>query len=168
MGRLKMSRRSAAAVTEIDEDITREFEIRLVGGRLCRGDDQYLAEYRHHLAAWAPALVAWPPDSSTTEVAETDGLYDEVIENNDDYSDVYAECSAYSLEHYDVDENDDEVTMNALYYSSYLLPLDEGGFSPPVRAAAPGVAAPPPLPRRLSESRPPPRPPLPPSYYLSV
>jgi hypothetical protein len=73
-----------------------------------------------------------------------DDIYDEVIEYDDDYSDVFSE---YMGDSEGSESTDGEVTLNAVY-SSYSFP--------------------PPLPRRLSDSRPPPRPPLPASYYTSL
>ena len=192
-------REKAIRLPEIDEDITREFDIRL-GRTLCRRDEQYLAEYRQHLAPWLPALAPgilagspalgagspalgarspalgagstalgkWFP--APAPAGPVEDLYDEVVEYSDDYSDVFSEYSKCSFEDGDEagSEDEEEVTLNALYYSAYYqlqeaespLGRDHGYHAP--------CPPPPPLPRRHSESRPPARPPLPSSYYISL
>jgi hypothetical protein len=179
--RLKAASARKNASPEIDEDITREFDIRLSRRLLSRRDEEYLAEYRrYHLAGFHPAVPG-----------AAESLYQEVVdESDDDYSDVYSECSKHSWEAaYEVEneeeeeeeeEEEDEVTMNELYYSSCFMEiasgLPTGGTHPsPLPGLASGLPAiaagplPPPLPRRFSETRPPPRPPLPSSsYYVSI
>ena len=172
---LKAASARKNASPEIDEDITREFDIRLSRRLLSRRDEEYLAEYRrYHLAGWHPAAPAVP--------GAAESLYQEVVDDSDDdYSDVYSECSKHSWEaayeaENEEEEEEDEVTMNELYYSSCFMELASGGTHPtPLPGLASGLPAiaagplPPPLPRRFSETRPPPRPPLPSSScYVSI
>lgn len=135
------------------DEVIKEFEITLNQNKF-REDFQYIQEYTHNFNTWHRSnqfqriLQVEDPTvyddvfSDYSDVHESDlGDYSDVCNSSDldDYSDVYSDYSRVSAPAALETRSEDD-----LYYSSTY-----------------GELLPPPLPRRMSDTRPPARPPVP-------
>ena len=144
------------------DDVLKEFEIKLNKKQKFMNDNDYIKEFSHHINTWRKNEAFKKMFESEEDIAVYDDVFSEYSdiqeEDSTHYSDLQEE---YSRNYTDVNclEDYSDVYSESSVCSEPAETSDTGYYYN--CSSTYSELLPPPLPRRLSDSRPPARPPVP-------
>ncbi len=144
------------------DDVLKEFEIKLNTNQRFMNDNDYIKEFSHHINTWRKNEAFKKMFDSEDDIAVYDDVFSEYSDVQEDYSTHYSDLQEeYTGNYSDVnclEDYSDVYSENSV--SSEPAEICETGYYYNCSSTY-SELLPPPLPRRLSDSRPPARPPVP-------